>query len=126
MPIPKNVRIKKGKLPEKPGVYLMRDKNGNIIYVGKATSLKSRVSSYFNRTHEPKTAKLTESIKSIDYKETDSVLEALILESRLIKKYKPKYNVKDKDDRSFIHLAVSNDEYPKLLLIRESELKHKY
>ncbi len=100
------------KLPDSPGVYLMKDGAGRIIYVGKAGNLKRRVSSYFSRAHDLRIERLVNEIKRIDYKETDSALEALILESKLIKQHSPKFNVKEKDDKSFLyielHIAVIN------------------
>lgn len=125
MAVPKSIKIKNNKLPNQPGVYLMRDKRGEIIYVGKATSLKKRVSSYFTKAHDDKTASLVQEIKSIDYQITPSVLEALILEANLIKKYLPKYNVREKDDKSFLYLVVTKEDFPRPLLIRGLELRRK-
>lgn len=122
MSIPAQITINKGSLPPTPGVYLMRDKRGEIIYVGKATSLKSRVSSYFHKAHDGKTEALVSEIAHIDYQETASVLEALILESELIKRHQPKYNVKEKSDKSWLYLTFSKDPYPRLELIRGLEL----
>jgi len=121
--IPKTIKIKNNKLPDSPGVYLMKNKAGEVIYVGKATSLKNRVSSYFNKAHDNRIAKLVSEIFQIDYKPTDSVLEALILEAEYIKTIQPKYNIKAKDDRSWIYLTINKDEYPKIELIRGLELK---
>ncbi|MDD4995578.1 MAG: excinuclease ABC subunit UvrC [Patescibacteria group bacterium] len=123
MAIPKNVKIKNNLLPAEPGVYLMRDAGGEIIYVGKAASLKSRVSSYFLKSHDDKTARLVRDIRRIDYQITLSVLEALILEANLIKKYLPKYNIREKDDKSFLYLAITKDDFPRPMLIRGLELR---
>jgi len=101
----------------------MCDKKGEIIYVGKATSLKSRVGSYFAKAHDDKTARLVQDIRQIDYRVTDSVLEALILEANLIKEYQPKYNIRAKDDKSFLYLVITNEEFPRPQLIRGLELK---
>ena len=109
-------------LPNSPGVYLMKNAQGQIIYIGKAGSLKKRVSSYFQKTNDNKTAALMSEIKKIDYQKTDSILEATILEANLIKKYQPKYNIKAKDDRSFLYIAITKDEYPKILVKRGREI----
>ena len=90
------------KLPETPGVYLMKNTGGKIIYVGKAANLKRRVSSYFTRPHDYRIEKLVSEIKKIDYKKTDTALEALILEAKLIKKFEPPFNIREKDDKSFL------------------------
>ena len=95
-------------LPKTPGVYLMKDATGWVIYVGKAGNLRRRVSSYFNRPHESKIQMLVLEIAKVDYKKTDSALEALILESKLIKKLAPKFNVREKDDKSFLYMEITN------------------
>lgn len=100
----------------------MKDSRGAVIYVGKASSLKKRVNSYFTKAHDAKTAALVASIKTIDHIATDSVLEATFLEAELIKNYQPKYNIELKDDKSFIYLVVTKDAYPKLLLVRGHEV----
>ncbi|HOC53238.1 MAG TPA: GIY-YIG nuclease family protein, partial [Caldisericia bacterium] len=91
------------KVPEKPGVYIFYNKQGEVIYVGKATSLKDRLSSYISlkNVEFPKDEMLRNSIESFDYIMTSSPEEALLLESNLIKKYKPKFNVRLKDDKSY-------------------------
>ncbi len=81
-------------LPESPGAYLMKNAAGEILYIGKAGNLKRRVSSYFNRPHDYRIQKLASEIAKIDYERTDTVIEALILETQLIKKYEPPYNVR--------------------------------
>lgn len=106
------------RLPESPGVYIMKDGHSRILYIGKAGSLKRRVSSYFLRPHDHKTQKLVSEIKSIDYKKTDTALEALILEAKLIKKYEPPYNVREKDDKSFLFVEITEDKFPRVLLVR--------
>lgn len=123
MAVPRYIKIKNKKLPDEPGVYIMRDNNGEIIYVGKATSLKKRVMSYFTKAHDDKTARLVQEIKRIDYQITPSTLEALILEANLIKKYLPKFNVREKDDKSFLYLVITNGDFPRPQLIRGLELK---
>lgn len=124
MSIPKHIKIKNRILPKEPGVYLMKDGAGKVIYVGKASSLKTRVGSYFNRPASGKVMELVKEIHAIDFIRTKTVLEALILEARKIKELWPKYNVKEKDDRSFVYLVITKDKYPKLLLIRGHELKN--
>ncbi len=119
---PKNVRIKNDALPDVPGVYLMKDAKGTIIYVGKATSLTRRVSSYFQKAHDARIEEMVSKISFIDYVECATVVEALILEANLIKHYWPKYNIKDKDDRSFLYLVITKEDFPKPLLVRGSDV----
>ncbi len=109
------------KLPDEPGVYLMKDSSGEIIYVGKATSLKNRVGSYFNGRKDPKTVELVSHIVTIEHRETDSVLEALLLEAELIKQYRPIYNIKGLDDKSFLHIVITDEGLPRVLLARPTD-----
>jgi len=104
--------------PTTPGVYLMKDKNGVLLYVGKAANLKRGISSYFNRSHDIRIEKMVSLIHSIEYKKTESVLEALMLEAELIKKYQPPFNVREKDDRSFLYVEITNEDFPRVLLVR--------
>jgi len=109
------------KLPDKPGVYIMRDENREIIYVGKAVVLKNRVRQYFQASakHSPKTQVMVSKIREFEYIVTDSELEALILECNLIKKYKPKFNILLKDDKSYPYIKVTmNEDYPRVLMTR--------
>ncbi|MBI2099057.1 UvrB/UvrC motif-containing protein [Candidatus Uhrbacteria bacterium] len=122
MSIPKSIKIKNSILPASPGVYLMKDSSGKVIYVGKASMLRTRVGSYFSRPQNGKVYELIKEIKSIDYIRVKTVVEALILEAEKIKELWPKYNVLQKDDRSFIYLVITKDKYPKLLLMRGHEL----
>ena len=92
------------RLPETPGVYIMKGTRGAIIYVGKAGNLRRRVSSYFQKAHEHRIEDLVRSIKKIDYRKTDTAIEALVLEAELIKKHTPPYNVREKDDKSFLYV----------------------
>ncbi len=110
------------KLPNTPGIYLFYNKKKELIYVGKATSLRSRVSSYFRgaRTSRP-IEQMIHKIADIKVKETDSVLEAVILEANYIKKYQPKYNVDGKDDKSWNYIVITNDEYPSVKTVRSHE-----
>lgn len=117
----RQVREKLQFLPEKPGVYLMRDQAGQVIYVGKAISLKNRVRSYFNssQSRSPKVKVLVEHVSDFEYIVTDSEVEALILECNLIKKYRPRYNVNLKDDKSYPYLKVTlQEEFPRLVITR--------
>lgn len=108
------------RLPQEPGVYLMLGTDGSIIYIGKANSLKKRVTSYFQKKdHDPKTAILVRNISDIEYIVTDSEIEALLLESNLIKKHKPKFNIRLKDDKRYPYIAVTmNEEYPRVIYTR--------
>ncbi|OGD68123.1 hypothetical protein A2996_00920 [Candidatus Campbellbacteria bacterium RIFCSPLOWO2_01_FULL_34_15] len=121
-----NKKIKN--IPDSPGVYLFK-KGGNILYIGKATSLHNRIKSYFGDDlvlrRGPKITKMMESVDDIDWKETDSVLEALILEANLIKKHNPSANTIGKDNKSYNHVVITNEEYPRIILVREHDLQHK-
>ena len=108
-------------VPESPGVYLMRGERGQILYIGKAVNLKRRVASYFQKAHDARLEKLTSEVRKIDYQKTDSVLEALILESALIKKHQPPYNVREKDDKSFLFVEFTREKFPRLMLMRGQE-----
>ena len=99
-------------LPAKPGVYLMKDQDSNIIYIGKAKNLKNRVKSYFSGTKEIKTSYLVKRIADIEIITTSTEYEALILENNLIKKWKPRYNINLKDGKSFPVIKITNEEYP--------------
>ncbi len=108
-------------LPDKPGVYLMKDAGGRIIYVGKAVNLKNRVRSYFqtSRAHSPKTLALVARIADLEFIVTASEIEALILECNLIKKHRPKYNISLRDDKSFPYVKVTvNEPYPQVFVTR--------
>ena len=109
--------------PELPGSYQMKDKNGIIIYVGKAKNLKKRLSSYFRGTVTGKTKVLVRDIADFEYIVTSSELESLILEITLIKKYNPKYNVLLKDDKSYPYIEFTSDVYPVLKIVRNPKLK---
>jgi hypothetical protein len=121
--IPEYVKIKNNELPDTPGVYLMKDEKGTIIYVGKATSLKRRVSSYFQRPHDARIQQMVSEIRSIDYIQKPTAIEALILEANLIKFHWPHFNVKEKDNKSFLYLVVTNEDFPKPKLIRGTDLE---
>ncbi|MEK9182298.1 MAG: GIY-YIG nuclease family protein [Patescibacteria group bacterium] len=114
------------KLPDSPGVYLFK-KGKEILYVGKATSLRDRVRSYFSadliNTRGQFVAQMVFKTDKVDYLKTDSVLEALILESNLIKKHQPKYNTKEKDDKSYNYVVITKEDFPRVLLVRGRELE---
>ena len=121
----KNKKIKEqlAYLPTNSGCYLYHDKNDEIIYIGKAKNLKRRVSSYFNKNHESaKLNVLVPKIARIEYIVTDTEIEALILESHLIKKHKPRYNILLKDDKKFPYFVVTDEDYPRIIIARKSNL----
>jgi len=109
--------------PHTPGCYLMKDINGCIIYVGKSKNLKNRLSSYFKQTHTGKTKMLVRDIHSFEYILTNSEVESLLLELNLIKKYTPKYNILYKDDKSYPYIELTSDKVPRLLIVRNPNLK---
>ncbi|MEK5069404.1 excinuclease ABC subunit UvrC [Sporosarcina sp. FSL K6-1508] len=106
-------------LPELPGCYLMKDRQGTIIYVGKAKVLKNRVRSYFTGSHDAKTQRLVGEIMDFEYIVTSSNLEALVLELNLIKQYDPKYNIMLKDDKTYPYLKLTAERHPKLIITRQ-------
>ncbi len=115
-----DLKAKLENLPTKPGVYLMKDASGKIIYVGKAKSLRNRVRAYFHDTppYHPKISALISKISDFDILATDSEMEALILEANLIKEYKPRYNVNLKDDKRYPYLKVTDEPFPRVLVVR--------
>ena len=114
------------RLPNNPGVYFFLDKNGKILYIGKATSLKDRVRSYSNKdivnTRSPLISKMLAEFETIDFTKTDSVLEALVLEAHLIKKHQPSANIKEKDNKSFNFVVITKEDFPRVLILRGREL----
>ena len=110
-------------LPKTPGVYLMKDKKNEIIYVGKAKALKNRVSSYFGsqNNHTPKVKKMVENVNDFDYILTDSEFEALVLECSLIKQHSPKYNILLKDDKGYSYIRVTKGKWPKISAVLQKE-----
>lgn len=112
------IKQKLSLLPKKPGCYLMKDKTGTIIYVGKAKILKNRVTSYFRGEKTGKTKALVSNIVDFEYIVTESEKEAFLLEINLIKKYDPKYNIIFRDDKSYPYISLSYDKYPKLEVVR--------
>jgi excinuclease ABC subunit C len=110
-------------LPMLPGCYLMKNKDGIIIYVGKAKKLKNRVNSYFRGKHYGKTAKLVSEIVDFEYIVVESEVESLILEINLIKKYDPKYNILLRDDKSYPYIELTNEKVPTLKVVRSINRK---
>ena len=110
------LREKTSKLTTFPGVYKMKNRDGHIIYIGKAKNLKNRVTSYFRESadHTPKVAKMVENVYDYDFIVTDSEYEALVLECSLIKQHKPKYNILLKDDKGYHYIHISDEQYPKI------------
>src|SRR3989344_1163336 len=110
-------------LPLSPGVYIWLDKNNEILYIGRATSLRRRVLQYFRKDIDPRIGEMVSLANKIKFQETATVLEAIILEANLIKKHWPKYNVKDKDGRSFIYIVFPKTDFPKPIVVRGRELE---
>jgi excinuclease ABC subunit C len=121
-------------LPKSPGVYVFKNKIGEVVYVGKATNIRSRVGSYFTLTSSPSPKGrggifsrpidfAIDQIVDIETRETDSVFEALILESHLIKKLQPKYNAMGKDDKSFAYFVITNEKFPRIIILRKTDLE---
>lgn len=98
--------------PQAPGVYFWLDEKGEVLYVGRATSLKNRLSQYFQKNIEARIAEMVSTAKSIRWEKTETLLEAIILEAKEIKRYWPKYNVRDRDNRSFIYVVISSGILP--------------
>ncbi len=112
------------KFPNKPGVYFWRTKSGEPIYIGRAGSLKKRIANYFLQNKlDPRIKEMTASAYSLDFEMTDSLLEAIVLEANLIKQYWPKYNILEKDGKSFMYMVITDEEFPRLLMVRGRELQ---
>lgn len=122
----KGLRAKSMKLPLQPGVYIMRDKSGKIIYIGKAKALKNRVSTYFGsqKNHPEKVRRMVENVHDFDYIITDSEFEALILECSLIKQHKPKYNILLKDDKGYSYIKITKEAWPRLSQAKQTDDKN--
>ncbi len=121
--IPPSIKVKNGALPDEPGVYFYYDAAGELLYVGKATSLRRRVGSYFAKEQDPRIGDMVARIARIDYRETPTVIEALVLEANQIKALKPKYNILQRDDKTYLYLVITRDAYPRPMLMRGLDLE---
>ena len=121
-----NIKEKLKELPKKPGCYLMKNEQGEIIYVGKAKILANRVRSYFVGSHDAKTTKMVSMVRDFEYIITGSETEAFILEMNLIKKHRPKYNIMLMDDKRYPYICISNETHPRLYYTRDLNKKAKY
>ena len=121
--------LSKLNLPDTPGCYFFRDTENKILYIGKATALRSRVRSYFDpdliNTRGLKVVSMVEAAHTVTYEQTDSVLEALILEAKLIKSHQPYFNTKEKDDKSFYGVVITKEDFPRVLLMRMRDIEKK-
>lgn len=120
------LRSKASSLPRLPGVYIMENKAGEVIYVGKSRSLRDRVSQYFHGSHDVKTAKMASNVNNFRFIICDSEMDALILENDLIKQYTPKYNILLKDSKSYPYIKITDEEYPRIVMTRRRTDKGKY
>jgi excinuclease ABC subunit C len=111
------------KIPDSPGVYRFLDKAGEILYIGRASSLKKRTAQYFGKNIEARISEMVERAYDIKYQTTDTILDSVVLEANLIKKHWPKYNVRDKDNRSFLYIVIAKTDFTKPIIVRGSDLK---
>lgn len=120
------VNLEKLKIPDAPGVYFFLGRNRKILYIGKATSLKTRIRSYFDKAlHEkrsPLIEKMVNEAKTIEWTVTDSVLEAMLIETNLIRTQRPVYNTRSKDDKSYNHVVITSEEYPRVIVMRGKDV----
>ncbi len=121
----KEIQVQINKLPENPGIYIFKNKKGDIIYIGKAANIKRRVKSYFLNNVKGKLLLIKKETREIEIEETKTTIEALIREAELIKRERPKYNIKEKDDKSFLYLVITDDFYPRVILERGRNLEKK-
>ncbi|MFN3301604.1 MAG: GIY-YIG nuclease family protein [Patescibacteria group bacterium] len=113
------------KIPLSPGVYTFIDKKGDVLYVGRAISLRKRLQQYFQKNLDPRIEEMVKKAKEIKFFKTENLLEAIILEANLIKKYWPKYNIKERDDRSFIYIVIPKKiDFPKPIIVRGKDIKN--
>jgi len=118
-----NLKDKIKNIPDKPGVYRFLDKQKNILYIGRASSLKKRLSQYFQKNIEARISEMVSHASDIKYQVTDTILDGVVLEANLIKKHWPKYNVRDKDNRSFVYVVIPQEDFTKPIIVRASDLK---
>lgn len=126
MSIPSTIILPKDGLPDTPGVYIMKNAGGKVLYVGKATNVKRRVASYWREQEaisRPQVRDLIREVASLEVVQTSTVIEALIHEANTIKQYEPRYNIMLKDGKSFLYLVITKEEYPRPLLVRGHELE---
>ncbi len=123
-------KLKDSNLPETPGVYFFHDKEGNILYIGKATNLRDRTKSYFSKdladTRGLKIVNMVLASDHVTFKQTESVLEALLLESQLIKKHQPTFNSKEKDDKSYVCIVITKEDFPRVLTMRVRDYEKRF
>lgn len=119
----KKISFPQQNIPKKPGIYFWLSKKGEVLYVGRASNLKNRLSQYFQKRIDSRIAEMVSQAVNIKYEVTDNLLEAIILEAKNIKKYWPKYNIVDRDDRSFIYVVIPKKEFTKPLIVRGTDLK---
>ncbi len=112
------IKNKLNVVPMEPGCYLMKDRNDQVIYVGKAKKLRNRLRSYFTGAHDAKTTRLVGEIRRFEFIVTSSETESLLLELNLIKQYQPRYNILLKDDKSYPFIKITKEKYPRLLVTR--------
>ncbi len=120
-----SIKKKIESFPLSPGVYLFSNKKRGVIYIGKAANLRRRVKSYYSGSRDKKALKIAQEAEKVEFRMTETVVEALVKEAELIKKYNPWYNVKEKDDRSFLYVVITKEKYPRVLLQRQKERKEK-
>lgn len=120
--IPAHITVQNNELPDQPGVYFYYDAAGELLYIGKATSLKRRVGSYFTKAHDNRIGEMVGKIARIEYVETPTVIEALVLEANRIKAQRPYYNILQRDDKTYLYLVITRDLFPKPLLMRGQDL----
>lgn len=118
-----NIKTKVKLAPNEPGIYFWKDKSGNILYIGRATNLKNRLNQYLQRRIDSRISEMVALAFEIEWLVCDTLLEAIILEAKKIKEFWPKYNIVDRDDRSFLYLAIPKSDYPKPIIIRGQDLK---
>ncbi|MBI4713638.1 GIY-YIG nuclease family protein [Candidatus Uhrbacteria bacterium] len=121
--IPINITIKNNVVPDESGVYFYFNSKNQLLYIGKATSLRSRINSYFTKPNGDRISEMVSQIARIKYITTPTVIEALVLEANQIKAKKPKYNILQRDDKSFLYLTITNEPYPRPILMRGHELE---
>jgi excinuclease ABC subunit C len=121
--IPAEIQMKNNELPDVPGVYFYYSEDGALLYVGKATSLKRRVGSYFTKAHDRRIEEMVSQIARIEYIETPTTIEALVLEANQIKALKPKFNILQRDDKTFLYLVITNEPFPKPVFMRGKDLE---